>query len=192
MEWLVKELKGMYNEVLVVEGKNDKARILALFPNLEVITTNGSEISEITLNMLEELSKTHKIILFLDPDYPGERIRNIILNRIPNCENIFINKHKAIDYKKKKVGVEHATDVDLIMALENRITCSNLVDTITIVDLYSLGLIGQQNSKEKREFLADYLHIGSPNGKTILKRLNFLQLTYEKVSEILNAKNWNN
>ena len=52
----------MYNEVLVVEGKNDKARILAIFPNLEVVTTNGSEISNETLDMLEELSKNNKII----------------------------------------------------------------------------------------------------------------------------------
>ena len=88
----------MYNEVLVVEGKNDKARILAIFPNLEVITTNGSEISEETLDMIEDISKTHQIILFLDPDFPGERIRNIILNRVPNCQNVFIQKKKAIDY----------------------------------------------------------------------------------------------
>ena len=87
----------MYNEVLVVEGKNDKARILAIFPNLQVITTNGSEISEETLDMIEELSKSNKIILFLDPDYPGERIRRKILERVPDCENIYINKQKAID-----------------------------------------------------------------------------------------------
>ena len=67
----------MYNEVLVVEGKNDKARILAIFPHLNVITTNGSEISGETLDMIEELSKKYEVILFLDPDYPGERIRNI-------------------------------------------------------------------------------------------------------------------
>ena len=54
----------MYNEVLVVEGKNDKARILAIFPNLHIITTNGSEISEETLDMIEELSKSTKIHWF--------------------------------------------------------------------------------------------------------------------------------
>ena len=53
----------MYNEVVVVEGKNDKARILAVFPNLNVITTNGSEISNETLEMIKELSKTNKIVL---------------------------------------------------------------------------------------------------------------------------------
>ena len=182
----------MYNEVLVVEGKNDKARILAIFPNLEVITTNGSEISEATLKMIETLSKDHQIILFLDPDFPGERIRNIILSRVPTCQNVFIQKKKAIDYKKKKVGVEHASDIDIIEALENKITFRNLKPTLTTSDFYSLGLLGSENSSEKRAYLAELLHLGNSNGKTLLKRLNFMQISYMKVREMLDAKDWNN
>ena len=182
----------MYNEVLVVEGKNDKARILAIFPNLQVITTNGSEISEETLDMIEELSKSNKIILFLDPDYPGERIRRKILERVPDCENIYINKQKAIDERKHKVGVEHASVDDIKEALSHRITFSNKVGTLVVSDLYSLGLLGKPDSTTKRSFLAEKLHIGSPNGKTLLKRLNFLQLTFNDLEEILNAKDWNN
>lgn len=181
----------MYNEVLVVEGKNDKARILAIFPNLEVVTTNGSEISEETLDMLEELSKNNKIILFLDPDYPGERIRNKILQRIPTCENVFIEKRKAIDHIKRKVGVEHASIEDIKEALEHRISYRNINNNLTTSDLYSLGLLGSEESTSKRIYLSQKLHIGNPNGKTLLKRLNFLQMTYEKVSEILDEKDWN-
>ena len=180
----------MYNEVLVVEGKNDKARILAIFPHLNVVTTNGSEISDETLNMLEELSQNHKIILFLDPDYPGERIRNKILNRIPNCDNIFIEKKKAIDEKKHKVGVEHASTLDLKNALENRISYSNKTNHLSISHMYQLGLAGSPNSVSKRKYLAERLHIGSPNAKTLLNRLNFLGMDYEKVGAILNEKNW--
>ena len=181
----------MYNEVLVVEGKNDKARILAIFPHMNVITTNGSEISEETLVMIEELAKNHEVILFLDPDYPGERIRNIILNRVPKCQNVYIKKSKAIDERKHKVGVEHASDEDIIAALENRITYSEKKNNISIGDLYELGLLGCNESKIKRMYLAEKLHIGNPNGKTLLKRLNFLQLTYEKVRDILDEKDWN-
>ena len=182
----------MYNEVLVVEGKNDKARILAIFPNLEVITTNGSEISESTLEMIESLSKEHEIILFLDPDFPGERIRNIILNRVPSCQNVFIQKKKAIDYKKKKVGVEHASDDDIIEALENKITYRYDTPTLSTCDFYSLGLLGSKNSSIKRMYLAEVFHLGNPNGKTLLKRLNFMQISYEKVRELLDAKDWDN
>lgn len=181
----------MFNEVLVVEGKNDKARILAIFPTLQVITTNGSEISEETLDMLEELSYTHKIVLFLDPDYPGERIRSKILERIPTCDNVFIKKSKAIDERKHKVGVEHASDEDIKEALENRISYSNKQQTISNKDLFMLGLIGKENSALKRQYISEKLHIGQPNGKTFLNRLNFLQMTYEKVRMILDDENWN-
>ena len=181
----------MYNEVLVVEGKNDKARILAIFPNLQIITTNGSEISEETLDMIEKLSKNNKIILFLDPDYPGERIRRKILERVPDCENVYINKQKAIDERKHKVGVEHASIEDIKDALSHRISFSNKVNNLDISDLYNLGLMGQTDSSIKRHYLSEKLHIGSPNGKTLLNRLNFLQMTYEEVEEILNEKNWN-
>lgn len=181
----------MYNEVLVVEGKNDKARILAIFPHLNVITTNGSEISEDTLDMIEELSKKHEIVLFLDPDYSGERIRNIILTRVPNCQNVYIKKSKAIDERKHKVGVEHASDEDIIEALENRITYNTKTNNIFMSDLYKLGLLGSVESKTRRAYLAERLHIGNPNGKTLLKRLNFLQLTFNELEEILNDKNWN-
>ena len=180
----------MYNEVLVVEGKNDKARILAIFPDLQVITTNGSEISEETLDMIEKLSECNKIILFLDPDFPGERIRRKILERVPNCENVYINKKKAIDERKHKVGVEHANVEDIKEALSHRITFSNKVGKLVISDLYSLGLLGKPDSTLRRSFLAEKLHIGNPNGKTLLNRLNFLQMTYEEVEEILNEKDW--
>ena len=181
----------MYNEVLVVEGKNDKARILAIFPNLQIITTNGSEISEETLDMIEELSKKNKIILFLDPDFPGERIRRKILERVPECENVYINKQKAIDERKHKVGVEHASIEDIKEALLHRISFSNKAGTLVIGDLYNLGLLGKADSSLKRKFLSEKLHIGLPNGKTLLNRLNFLQMTHEEVEEIINEKNWN-
>ena len=180
----------MYNEVVVVEGKNDKARLLAIFPDLEVITTNGSEISNETLDMIEELSKKNKIILFLDPDYPGERIRNIILSRVPDCENVFIKKSKAIDERKHKVGVEHASMEDIKEALEHRISFSGESGILKTIDLYSLGLLGTPDSTERRKYLCSRLNIGSPNGKTLLKRLNFMKLSYSDVELILNEKNW--
>jgi ribonuclease M5 len=180
----------MYNEVLVVEGKNDKARLLAIYPNLNVITTNGSEISNETLEMIKELSLNHKIILFLDPDYPGERIREKINNYVDGCENVFIEKKLAIDERKHKVGIEHASFDDIKRALENRITYSNKSNKYTMKDLFDLGLVGQDDSAKKREHLAQVLHAGNPNGKTLLKRLNYIGIDLEEVRSILNEKNW--
>ena len=182
----------MYNEIIVVEGKNDKSRILAIFSNANVITTNGSEISESTLRMLEQLSKKHKIVLFLDPDKPGEKIRSIIANRIPNCSQAFIEKKKAIDEKKHKVGVEHASDEDIIYALNNQLTVSDKKGSLTMSDMIKLGLIGASDSHLKREYIANIFNIGEPNGKTFVKRINMLNISYEKLEVLINEKNWNN
>lgn len=182
----------MYNEVLVVEGKNDKSRILAIFPNLQVITTNGSEVSKETLEMIKELSLTHKIILFLDPDKPGERIRSLITNVVPNADQAFIEKNKAIDERKHKVGVEHATNEDIIAALENRLSPADTYGTLVMSDLYDLGLCGQPDSTTKREFLCKKLNLGVPNAKTFLKRINLINLSKEEMEAILNETNWNN
>ena len=89
--------------VIVVEGKNDKNRIESIFKNAFVIITNGSEINKDTINTLKELSKTNEIILCLDPDGPGERIRRKILENIPSCKNVYADKSKAISKNHKKV-----------------------------------------------------------------------------------------
>ena len=178
-----------YNEVIVVEGKNDEARIAKIFPNATIVTTNGSEISIDTLLLLEKMAKTREIILFLDPDYPGERIRTIITNRIPNAKQAFIHKRLAIDEKKHKVGVEHATDSDIINALKNLLTPSEVKGTLTMNDLFHLGLVSRDDSKEVRRKLSETFNLGNPNGKTLLKRLNFLNISYQELEEFLYAKN---
>ena len=178
-----------YNEVIVVEGKNDEARIAKIFPNATIVTTNGSEISNDTLLLLEKMAKTREIILFLDPDYPGERIRAIITNRIPNAKQAFIPKCLAFDERKHKVGVEHATDLDIINALKKLLTPSKVKGTLTMNDLFHLGLVSQADSKELRRKLSDTFNLGNPNGKTLLKRLNFLNISYQELEEFLYAKN---
>ena len=177
-----------YNEVIVVEGKNDKARISAIYPNATIVITNGSEISNDTLFLLEKMAQTREIILFLDPDYPGERIRTLITNRIPNAKHAFIPKRLAIDEKKHKVGVEHASDNDIMNALNNLLTPSDIVGNLKMSDLYRLGLVDAIDSASLRKKLSDAFNLGNPNGKTLLKRLNFLNISYEQLEEFLCEK----
>ena len=66
------------SSVIVVEGIHDEMRIKEIYPSANVVTTNGREISEATLNFIVELSKTNEIIIFTDPDTPGEKIRERI------------------------------------------------------------------------------------------------------------------
>ena len=109
----------MENVILVVEGKNDYSRIKQIYPNLDILITGGSAISEKFLSDLKELAKTNKIVVFTDPDFPGEKIRKTIQEHVPNSEHVFINKQKAISRNNKKVGVEHASINDIISALEH-------------------------------------------------------------------------
>ena len=50
-------------EVVVVEGYHDLAKLKEVFQNIDVVITNGSEISEYTLNELKILNQ--KIILII-------------------------------------------------------------------------------------------------------------------------------
>ena len=178
-------MKENYNEIVVVEGEHDKARLLSIYPDLEVIITNGSEVSQQTIDLLKELSKTNKIILFLDPDYPGERIRHILENNIDNIAHAFLDKKKAISHNRKKVGIEHAEKEDIINSLNNLLTNKNEIGSLKMNDLYELGLVGLASSKEKRELLATKYPIGHTNGKTLLKRLNYLNITKKELEDIL-------
>lgn len=176
----------MYKEIIVVEGKNDASKLKSIFPEIECFITNGSAVLE-HIEELVELSKTRELILFLDPDYPGERIRNLITQRI-DCKQAFIKKSNAISKNNKKVGVEHASKEDIIEALENALT----VDTnsanknlITLNDLYDLDLIGHVNSKQYRQILNDKLHIGYCNSKQLVKRLNMFNISLEHIKNTL-------
>lgn len=169
------------SSVIVVEGIHDEMRIKEIYPSANVVTTNGREISETTLNFIAELSKTNEIIIFTDPDTPGEKIRERIASIVPNAKHAFLRKKDAISKNHKKVGIEHASKACISESLA--LVYNNAIKTYTIQiqDLYDLDLIGFENSALKREWISNYLNIGKPNAKTFLKRLNMLQIHKEEL-----------
>lgn len=178
--------------IIIVEGTHDEALIKTVFPSQLCIITNGSEISLQTLNMIKELSLHNKIIIFTDPDFPGERIRSKIHEIVPNAVDCFLKKRDCISKNHKKVGVEHASlkDVkELLTPLLNN--DSNFVSTISRNDLYSLNLIGA-NSSNLRRLVSEKLNIGNPNGKTFLNRINMLGVTKEELEKIVGEINGKN
>ena len=48
-----------------------------------------------------------------------------------------------------------------------------------------LGLQGKADSAVRREWLGRMYHLGKPNAKTLLKRLNLLQVHPDEVRELL-------
>ncbi len=171
--------------IIVVEGYHDESKIKAVYPNLDVIVTNGSEISKETLNLINSLSNDNEIVIFTDPDYPGERIRKKILEVAPNAKQLFLRKKDCISNNNKKVGIEHASKELIKEALDSILIVNKNENHLSMNDLFDLGLIGSNNSAILREKLADYLNLGKPNGKTILKRLNILGLNKNEVDALI-------
>lgn len=172
-------------DIIVVEGMHDEARIKAVFPNASCIITNGREISQDTIDCIKELSRKNTIIIFTDPDSPGEKIRSIIFEAVPEAKHAFLRKKDCISRNHKKVGIEHASSEAIIEALSRVLSDNGGKQTITQRDLFVLGLTGSQNSAVLRNKISDILNIGEPNGKTFLKRLNMLGLSRKEVEELL-------
>lgn len=170
-------------EIIVVEGKND-TNVLQSYIECDTIETHGTAMGEEVMKQIEIAKETRGVIIFTDPDFPGEKIRNAVNHRVPGCKNAFIEKNKA--KTTKKVGVEHAKKEDIIEALQHLMTYDeHLSETLSREDFIDLGLEGRSDSGVRREKIAQHLYLGKPNAKTLRKRLNMLQMTRAMVEEIL-------
>lgn len=175
----------MIKEVIVVEGKNDYSKIKEVFPDASCIITNGSEISDETLDVIEHAAKERGIIIFTDPDYPGTRIRQIIQNRVPDAKHAFIKKVEGISKNKRKVGIEHANSDVIKESILRVMTPCDVKNKITQADLIYLHLIGYNNSSYIRDFVCERLNLGHCNGKTLLTRLNLFGIDLKKLEEVV-------
>ncbi len=176
------------NQVIVVEGTHDEQKIKTVYPDIDCIITNGSEMSEETLNVIYETSKVKEVILFLDPDYPGKKITNRILETKGEYKIAFLNKNQAKNKNNTKIGIEHANKEDIIKALDEFITIDYQGKSLSMKDLYLRKLTNHPNSAILRTSLCEKLKIPYLNGKALLKYLNMLSIKIEKVDEILNDK----
>ena len=166
----------MIKEVIVVEGKNDTRRLQSYF-EVETIETHGLGLKKETVDFIRKVNEERGIILFLDPDHPGEKIRNTLNREIPGLKNAFILKEDG--RTSKKVGIEHASKEVLQKALENLLTYGEEKETLSREEYYSLGLNGQGDSSYRRECIAKAFHTGRCNSKTLFHRLKLLGITYD-------------
>ena len=182
------DLQNKQNEVVVVEGYHDLAKLKEIYPSIDVVITNGSEISRETLEDLKKLNESRGLILFLDPDYQGERIRRIINDYVGETKHAFMKKSDCINKKKTKVGIEHAETPKIKEALDKIYIQRNSIQNLDIQDLYYYNLIGAKGSKELRQVVTDSLGIGLCNGKTLLKKLNMFNINKKELEDILKGE----
>ena len=171
----------MIKEVVVVEGVNDTKRLKSFF-DVETIETHGLGLNGQTIELIKDINNSRGVILFLDPDTPGEKIRNRINSEIPNLKNAFILKEDG--RTSKKVGIEHASKEVLEAALDNLVTYCESKQSISYDEFLELGLSGNNNSSELRDKISKKFHLGKCNSKTMFKRLNMLGLTYNDIKDI--------
>lgn len=172
-------------EIIVVEGRDDTAKIHQAV-HADTIETNGSAINQEILTQIKHAKEKRGVIIFTDPDYPGERIRHIIDQAVPGCKHAFLtqNAARAKHPLKKSLGIEHASKEAIQQALAQVYELTELEENdITKEDLINNGFIGGPGAAERREKLGELLQIGHTNGKQLLKRLTMFRITKEQFEE---------
>lgn len=176
----------MRPQVFVVEGKNDQFRLEKCLNHPLVITTNGSAIDQDKMELLKKLDETHDIVLFLDPDHAGERIRRLVAKSLKNVYHAFVEKENAQSKNFKKVGVEHADCETIHKSLAHiQIVRYDIKSDVTHSFLHEVGLTGSPVSKKLREFVCRELGIGFTNGKTLYHRLRMFGIDRKRILEVI-------
>lgn len=177
--------KPKIKEVIVVEGKKDTEKI-QLAVDASTIETQGMALEEEVLKLIEHAQEAHGVIVFTDPDYPGEMIRKKITQRVPNAKHAFIRTDEGTPKHKGTLGIEHASIAAIRKALEGLYEISEAAEpTVSKEFLQEVGLRGGKNSKQLRIRLGEELRIGYTNSKQLQKRLTLFNISEEQVVETL-------
>lgn len=175
--------KPVIREVIVVEGRDDTRRLKEAVI-CDTIETNGSAINESILNEIGVALETRGAIVFTDPDFPGQKIRNTIIERFPNIKEAFMPREKAI--AKKGLGIEHASVTDIQKSLASVVTSREVRSGhITVQDMTRWHLSGVNDARQRREYLTEALNIGYANASQLRNKLNRYQIDHERVEKIL-------
>lgn len=168
------------DKAIIVEGKYDKIKLSSIF-DAPIIVTGGFGIykNKETLNLIKFYAENGGIIILTDSDRAGFQIRNYIKGLVSNenITNVYIpevfgkEKRKDKPSKEGTLGVEGIDKEIIIEAFKKAGAISDSVsdavikmdksDLITKLDFYDLGLIGQSESKEKRQKLLKSLNLPS-------------------------------
>ncbi len=171
------------NTLIIVEGKSDTNRLKKVLKNVQTFETSGLGLDEAKINHLKKIQKNYKLIVFTDPDGPGEIIREKLSQELDNLYHAYLPNNKALSKNKTKVGVEHAKHEDIIKALENLYQVDSQNEPrYTIGDLIDWGVYA---SKSNRTILCDKLHIAFGNNQKVLKQLNDFNIEPKKILEII-------
>ena len=187
-------------EVIIVEGRYD-VNTLSQIVDATIVETGGFALfkDKDKQEMLRSLAKRRGIIVFTDSDGAGFVIRNFIKGIVDPqyIKNAYIpdiegkERRKSAPSKEGKLGVEGMSPEIIITALKAAGAtiddCENYprYEGITKADLYSMGLVGQQGSAQKRKILQKKLSLPEHmSSNALVKVLNIIS-SREELREML-------
>jgi ribonuclease M5 len=177
-------MKLQLNALIVVEGVKDVQKLTPLI-DADFVTTNGSALSSDVIEFIRQAkNKGREVVVFTDPDFPGEKIRQTLEQAIPGLTHAFVEKKFAISHGK--VGVAEATPAAILKALSDKRTPNpKKIGSLMMQDLANLGFVGDHHAGVLREKINQHFHLGPCNVKTMLKRLNVLGIEYDELKTIV-------
>lgn len=171
----------MIKEVIVVEGRDDITAVKRAV-DAEIIAVGGFGINAKVIDRIKEAQKRKGVIVLTDPDFAGEKIRNIIAKRVKGIKHAYITQEDGL--KNGDVGVENAIPEVIIKALEMaKITLEEKNEFYNMQDMYQFKLTGRIDSKKRRLILGKELGIGYGNANQMVSRLNNYGITKEEFIE---------
>lgn len=168
----------MIKEVVIVEGRDDITAVKRAL-DCELIATGGFGFPKGVMERIKTAQKKKGVIIFTDPDFAGEKIRKKIAAEVPECKHAFLPRDEA--ERNGDIGIENASPESIRAALEKvRTESKEKRNEFTQSDLIKYGLIGSENSSEKRDEIGKILGIGYGNSKQFLNRINNYGVTREE------------
>jgi ribonuclease M5 len=160
-------------QAVIVEGKYDKIKLEGLIDGV-ILTTDGFRIfkDKAMQALIRSLAKTCGIVLLTDSDAAGFKIRAKLAGIVAagDVTNVYVpdilgkEKRKPQRSAEGKLGVEGMALEVLREAFERAGVLAetrNRREHITRLDLYEDGLLGGDNSAEKRRAL--FSRLGLPS-----------------------------
>ncbi|MBS9334939.1 ribonuclease M5 [Fructobacillus sp. M1-13] len=182
----VDKKRPVIDAMVVVEGWSDTQR-LALAVYCDTIETGGSALNQAVIERIALAEKKRGVIVLTDPDFNGNRLRQLILAAVPGVTLASISRDQGRaekDNPHKSLGIEHAPIKALQEILQKADAKTKKQRKVSDIDqafLLDCGLIGAGDAKKRRQILGDQLSIGYANGKQLLARLKALGFDKEEV-----------
>lgn len=186
---------------VIVEGKYDKIR-LSNIVDAVIVPVNGFSVykDRETAELIRMLARTTGIVILTDSDSAGFQIRNKIkeLARDGEVIHVYIPDIKGKERRKREpskqglLGVEGIDDETLLEAFQKAGVMAQKSEApkepITKADLLDMGLIGAENSAQRRAELQRKL--GLPERLSANMMLEILNVMYsrEEFLDISNAR----